>query len=431
MKCPAQDARGDRIQKPSSLPDDAVRLNTYGDLSEMHRHPLLCVDESWDATRPFTDRSLFMIPDESAHIARRRAIGKIATPAALTFHREEVLIPLMRETLEELRRRPDEDGLWRADLMAMMKHAFVRFVGALIGTRRALTPEGADELLRIFDDIQKGYRVKYVTDPEEKRAGLKAGVAARRAFIRSFYEEAELEWRGRLARLDAAEITEADLPHDLLGLMLRSDHPDLAEPDVRVNEMLMVLLAGVDTSAAFLVHLVDEVTRWIDMHPEDQDRCDEPAFLRACGHETLRLHGPFPTTARVALQDITLRSGIGIAKGQHVYGAFIDGNSDPQVWGPDAACFDPYRQVPPRIAPYGITFGGGMRQCLGLRIVLGERDGTNSSHLGVLSLLLAAGIRPDPQDQSAVHPDERDYVARYPVVFYGLDARAHAGSRRH
>jgi hypothetical protein len=199
MECPFQHTPGEAVAPPSYLPADAVRLTRFADLTEVHRNPSFAV-AAWESTRPFTDRSLFMIPEESEHIARRREINKIASPAALAFHRQEVLIPLMQETLEELSRHPDEDGVYRADLVPMMQRVFVGFVGAMIGTRRALTPAGADELLSIFSQLQNGYFVKYFPSPEAKRAGTMAGVAARQAFVESFYEESEQEWRARCRR---------------------------------------------------------------------------------------------------------------------------------------------------------------------------------------------------------------------------------------
>jgi len=42
---------------------------------------------------------------------------------------------------------------------------------------------------------------------------------------------------------------------------------------------------------------------------------------------------------------------------------------DTTVFGPDADAFNPHRETPSRIAPYGLAFGGGRHQCIGKPLV--------------------------------------------------------------
>jgi cytochrome P450 len=125
---------------------------------------------------------------------------------------------------------------------------------------------------------------------------------------------------------------------------------------------------------------------------------------------------------RWAKEDLTLPSGQAVKAGRPAYGIFVGANTDPAVWGEDSETFNPDREVPAAVAHYGTSFGGGIRQCLGLRIVRGEKEtGERSSHLDVLSLLLAGGVERDPDRAPALRADESGLPVSYPVVFTSLD----------
>jgi hypothetical protein len=103
-------------------------------------------------------------------------------------------------------------------------------------------------------------------------------------------------------------------------------------------------------------------------------------------------------------------------------------NRDTGVFGPTAAEFDPYRELPHGVGPFGLSFGGGMHVCIGQDLAAGvvPREGADlDGHLfglltGSVQNVLAAGVQRDPAD-----PPQRDrntlrpYWGRYPVLLRG------------
>jgi cytochrome P450 len=387
---------------------------------ELLRSPTFYLDTGYEATQPFTKGALFQL-DGKEHVARRRVLNKLAQPAALGWHRDEVLVPLVRSTLAEMSKHPDDDGVYRADLPQLVRTLFTSFAGALIGAERALTPEGSRQLFHIFERNEAGFRVKFVYDEAERRRIIDEALAARAEFERDFFEPGLQQARERLAQVEAGELAESDLPPTLIGLIASVAHPDYADRTTAVNECLMLLLGAVDTSSNLIVQELDLLWDWLELYPDERSRLTDRRFLLKVSQETLRLHSAFETMTRWAKEDFTFPSGKTVKAGRPAYGTYIGANSDPAVWGEGLLSFNPDREIPQAVPHYGTSFGGGVRQCLGLRIVLGEKDtAEGASHLDVLRLFLEAGIRPDPERPMELRPDETGHPQSYPVVFTNL-----------
>ncbi len=101
-------------------------------------------------------------------------------------------------------------------------------------------------------------------------------------------------------------------------------------------------------------------------------------------------------------------------------------NRDPSAYGDDADAFDPHRELPPGVAPWGLSFGLGMHACIGQELAAGSdlaHDVDEADRLyGLVPVaaqaLLRAGARPDPDDPARLDPaSARGYWATYPVLF--------------
>jgi hypothetical protein len=90
------------------------------------------------------------------------------------------------------------------------------------------------------------------------------------------------------------------------------------------------------------------------------------------------------------------------------------------VFGEDAALFNPRREIPRGVPPYGVAFGSGAHMCIGLRVVLGN-DGAGGAHVHVLRGVIRAGARLDPDRQPEKMPGERGQYVNYPAVFPDWD----------
>ncbi|MFC4945050.1 cytochrome P450 [Pseudonocardia sp. GCM10023141] len=220
-----------------------------------------------------------------------------------------------------------------------------------------------------------------------------------------------------------------DRPRDVLACLLEHEAELGITHAALRREVAFFLLAAAHTSATAFVRAIDHMLGWIGDHPEDADRAATDAlFVQRCVHETVRLNPSSPTGRRRALAPVRLRSGTEIPEGATVVIDLLAVNRDPELFGPDAAGFDPGRAVPPGVAPFGLSFAAGMHVCIGQDLAAGVVPGSAvdpATHLfglvtGAVQHLFAAGVRRDPE-----HAPERDantarpYWGRYPVLLGG------------
>ncbi|EEB96393.1 hypothetical protein MPER_04481 [Moniliophthora perniciosa FA553] len=190
---------------------------------------------------------------------------------------------------------------------------------------------------------------------------------------------------------------------------------DAKEPEKRLgaeealSQMSTIIMAGHETSGNTLIWLFYELAR----HAADQERLikeihqvreqkgsnsdltasdyDSMPFLNAIVKETLRLHPIATRLVREASEDdvipleypIPSASGdmiseIPVVKGQRIMTSVIGYNYLTQVWGEDADEWNPERHLDAKRATmlgvYGnlMTFGAGVRACLGWRFAIYE-----------------------------------------------------------
>jgi cytochrome P450 len=260
----------------------------------------------------------------------------------------------------------------------------------------------------------------YTGDREAKRAEIEAKV-----------DEFDVEFvtpslRRREALLAAGE----DLPKDVLSVLLANEDSLHLPHDVIVREVAFYLLAGAHTSATALTRVMHNVFTWLESHPEDGElvRTDR-LFVQRCTHETVRLQPSSPVGMRWALDDVELKSGRSIAKGDKVVLDLLSINRDQTVFGADADDFDPHRMTPDNVPPWGLSFGSGMHACIGQDLAAGliarsdanSEDATQSRIFGLVpeavQILFDHGIKPDPNDPPEMDASTtRPYFGRYPVL---------------
>jgi hypothetical protein len=196
--------------------------------------------------------------------------------------------------------------------------------------------------------------------------------------------------------------------------------------DMIRREIAFYLQAGSHSTANLFTHASHQVFQRLD-DPEFAARTTDRAFLQRCVLETLRLHPASPVAWRRALATIELRSGIVLPEGALVELDLQAANTDPQVWGADADRFDPDRELPDGVPPWGHSFGGGTHACIGMELdggvhSTGDRTDEHEPVFGTVTLmvhaLLANGARPDPAQPPTRDPhSSRENFSRYPVVF--------------
>ena len=193
------------------------------------------------------------------------------------------------------------------------------------------------------------------------------------------------------------------------------------------REIAFYLLAGAHTSATAFNRVIHNVFKWIEDHPEDIERAyNDRLFLQRATHESIRLQPSSPTAARWALEDIDLKSGIKIVKGDRVVIDLETVNRDKELFGEDAEEFNPDRELPDGAAPWGLSFGQGMHACIGQDLAIGlvfSPDETEENHLfGLVPVAVQTmflnGCQPDPNNPPEMDDSTtRPYFGKYPVVF--------------
>jgi len=397
------------VKLPRYVPSDAVALIRYHDVVEVLRSSKLRPEPSIE--NEAVSGGVLTTLHGQDHTTRRRIMNRLVRPAALEHYRDELLVPALIKQLRELKANPDPHGVYRANLVEFTRIPFVYFAAALAGFD-VRDPRRIHELLALVNAMGDHHRVKWFTG--DHRPYIERGFEAKERFRDDYFGPA----------LEACPYRPgSDVPpeqHDLISLLAAEVDPQWGDKDLATREAFTsVFAAGVNSSSTMMTNSLDELVDWLPRHPRQKHRLDDLEFLARVIQETLRLHPTPPAFGRVAEEKITLTSGRTIEPGQWVTLFPSTANRDPDVFGPDPDAFDPDRDLPPTVARYGTSFGGGSHQCLGLRVVLGN-DGVGS-HAHVLRTLLRAGVQRDPDRPFSREPSERGHWDVYPVVFTSID----------
>jgi cytochrome P450 len=141
----------------------------------------------------------------------------------------------------------------------------------------------------------------------------------------------------------------------ITGLALGTDLAGRMEDETLVSSMVLLLLAGHETTVNLLGNSMLTLLR----HPQELQKLREhPERVPLVIEEVLRYEPPVQLTSRFALADITVR-GCTIPQGSRIRLLLAAGNRDPQRFA-HANAFDPDR---PDNEHFG--FGGGVHYCVG------------------------------------------------------------------
>ncbi|KAJ7196550.1 cytochrome P450 [Mycena pura] len=250
-------------------------------------------------------------------------------------------------------------------------------------------------------------------------------------------ERAALGVAGKDSSLDISsnDSGRVDIISVLLGnRRLASASEKLSDTQI-LDNILTFTMVGHETTAGSLAFTLWELAR----HPEIQNRLraeilahrrdlsydeiQKLEYLDAVVREGLRIHPASPQTERLILRDdviplSTAIPGIGdsfrVKKGQVIHIPFTPMNTNPSVWGPSGAVFDPSRWLTARdpaapALPHGwsgmLTFCDGPRSCLGLRLAVLE-----------FKIILATIVRSIAFADTGVHVEEKISPTLQPVV---------------
>ena len=273
------------------------------------------------------------------HRMRRRLENRLYRREVF-FHYENELFPeIIRDTLGP------HVAAGKAELVSVSHQLMMNLAALTAGVDR---PKGTpEESFRLYDYlmvfIEGATLVHYKGDKQAKEAEIKAALEA---FDQEFLAPGIARRTALISELDSGRVSEADLPQDVLTVLLRNEDSLNLPHQVILREIAFYLLAGAHTSATAFTRTLHHIFQWLDRNPERRDQIKSPSFVQRCVHETIRLQPSSPVSERKAEKEIQLASGLAIDKGSKVVIDLIQVNRDRAVFGDDADEFNPERKLP-------------------------------------------------------------------------------------
>lgn len=377
---------------------------------------------SHQESQAFFGDSLLTI-DHDRHFERRRMEAPLFGKQALESYEREELLPLISQTLAECEQDRSDDGIVRADLCDLLRRILARISAVTTGIDGVDTPERTDAFRVYIEQLGTGATVEWSTEDHDEV--IRRILKVREEFVRDFYAPSVERRKALIEKYRAGEISEDDLPRDLLTLMYLHWNDEWDE-ELPLREAALYLVAATQTTTHAVPHMIMHLIEWFEEHPDDREKVANRDFLKQAAHETLRLHLPSPALLRIAIRDMTLSDGTIIAEGERIACLFTPANRDPAVFGDDARSFDPYRDTPD-VKPWGFAFGGGQHTCIGRTLVTGLSartdgdDGTDGTVVNIAAALFERGVELDPDDPpSYTELSFHDAYGRFPILLKNL-----------
>ncbi|WP_226553859.1 cytochrome P450 [Celeribacter naphthalenivorans] len=398
---------------------DLQAIDTYAELREILTSQDF--EMAGAAERTIFLEDTLIMSEGQRHSELKQLSAPLFSRQALAYYELHLFEPVIQQVLKDAQDNVDANGRVRLDAVALIKSALTRISAGVTGVDGVDTPEGTERFRSLV--LQLGEATTGIFSAIPHAEVIELGKEALNQLVEEFLRPS-LERRKALAARDTPK---EDMPRDLLmTLCLANDlsHPDDDEKIPYVWRQCALFLTGsIKTTSHTLPHIVFHIDEWIKEHPEDRDKLLDTAFLHRAAAEAFRLHQTSPVRFRRALRDVTLNSGRKVSEGELVAMHQPRGNLDVAVWGEDTRYFNPYRDVPKGMQPWGLTFGAGVHTCIGQNLVTGiqnkgdTKHGTHGTAVRLLKALYERGAELDPD-----HPPQKatgtmnDRFATMPMI---------------
>lgn len=355
------------------------------------------------------------------HKLRRRVENRLFRRGTFKWWEQELVPQIIDEALA-----PSLRAGW-ADLVTLGYRTTMRLTARVAGADQPTGSVAETDALQWFAvTFSEGATLVHSTRPAEQ---VRAEVAAALAEFDEMFFGPSYERRRALAA--DPSVPEDELPRDVLMALVRHEEELGVDRQLMLREVAFYLQAGSHSTSDAFTHAADEILRWGERNPDQADRLADDLFVQRCVHEVFRLHPASPVALREAMSDLTMRDGRRVAAGTHIVMDIKAANRDPEVFGSDAAQFNPDRALPAGVPPWGHTFGGGTHACIGMELDGGtvprppepgvETEPEVDHVLGTVPLmvrrLLDHGVRRDPQRPPTRDPhSRRDHFGTYHVL---------------
>lgn len=403
--------------------DRLQRIDTYAEIEEIMRSRDFMMAGAEERT-VFLEDTLIMTEGER-HRELKKLVAPLFSRPAMAYYELHLVEPIIQAAIGEMESARGTDGLVRTDVVPLVRAALTRISAGVTGVDGVDTPERTDRFRGLVWALSTATTGSFSTNPHS--AVMAAGKDAVQVLVAEYLDDS-LERRIDLARRHhAGELEKDELPRDMLMSLCLED--DLSRPDDEEKipyiwrQCALFLTASLKTTSHSLPHVFVHLDEWVREHPEDKNKLTDPEFLHRSSAESFRLHQTSPARFRSAVKDVTLSTGRTVAKGEMVALHAAPANVQREVFGDDARYFDPWREMPGKVQPWGMTFGIGSHACIGRNLVTGikndgdEKHGTHGTAVRIMLALYQLGAELDP-DNPPKRPDDslHDTYESLPVI---------------
>lgn len=394
------------VQDPS-VPDFVTklqRIDTYAEIEEIMKSADFMMAGAAERT-VFLEDTLIMSAGPR-HAELKQLFAPLMSRQTLAYYELRIVEPIIRETLAEIGSTRAADGWVRMDVVALIHAALTRISARVTGVDGVDTQARTDRFRDLVLTLSAATTASYSSpNPETMIAAGREALAT----LVAEYLQASLDRRIDLVRrCRAGEIAREDLPRDVLTSMCLVDdlhHPDDADKIPYVWRQCALFLTGsIKTTSHSLPHVFVHIDEWLKEHPEDRASLTDPEWLHRATAEAFRLHQTTPARFRAAVRDVTLSTGRRVKAGEMVALHAPLANVQTEVFGADGRYFNPRREVPEGMQPWGMTFGLGAHACLGRNLVTGiqnkgdEKHGAHGTAVRILKAMYELGAKLDPDN---------------------------------
>ena len=419
-----------RVMQDPALPEFVGRfqdVTTYQEIEEVMRSSDFRQSGAPERRVFFEDTLIYA--EGERHSELKELFRSLMSRDAMAYYELHLLEPVISSVLDSLKARRGADGLVRVELLGLVRVMLHRISAGVTGVDNVDTPERTERFAQLITVLSEAVAGQWT------KRGTEAVIAEGRQVLAALVDEflqPSLDRRLALAdQFRQKKIAAEDLPRDVLMTMCLAD--DVYKPNdaTRIpyvwRQCSLFLSASIQTTSQSVPHLIVHLDEWVREHPEDREKLTDPIFLRKAATESLRLHQSSPVKFREAVKDLTLSTGRKVAAGETVALHTTYANFDPSLFGEDARSFNPNREPPSGMMPWGLTFGIGRHMCFGSNLVIGirgkadQKHGTDGTLINIVRSLYERGCRLDPMaPPRATEASFHDAFESVPVILAGL-----------
>ena len=353
------------------------------------------------------------------HQMRRKVEAKILRPNFYRWYETEVF----KKTLDETITPYLKEG--KADLVDLSYSILLNLTADFSGIDRP--NKSVAETERILSMLRTFGKAATLGQAKGDKDAISNEINdSIEAFNNEFYKPSKQKRLEYLNRFKLGEISESDVPKDVLTELLKNQEKLGLSDDIILKETAFYLLAGAFTSIHTLTHAMHELFERMKDPTQENRLMKEPIYLQRCIHESMRLHPSSPTAMRRPTCPYQTNDGKTLNNSDTLVINLMEANRDVSVFGLDAKEHNPERNLPSGVPPYGLSFGKGMHACIGVNLAAGiipKEDTDPLTHqYGIITLtakkLLEYGAAPNKNKPGVVDRSTvRNNWSSYPILF--------------